>query len=240
MPGILALDTSTDACSVAFVQEAKTRESHLNLARAHNQHILAMIDEVLGDASLASDVSTIVVGVGPGSFTGLRVAVGVAQGLAWSQSIAIATCCSLTAQMFAAIDDGLDGVSAVLSVTDAQIGQVYGQWFSANFSANKAELEPLGEPFLCAPENVAPFDDVRNRQIAVIGSGCESLKQAEFEGSVVAWQPDCRPRALSMANQFAHGRQAWFTPVQTPAALQPRYIQQTIGWKKLSEQGRHG
>ena len=236
MPGILALDTSTDACSVAFLHERAANESHLNLARAHNQHILAMVDEVLGQSSLENDVGTIVVGVGPGSFTGLRVAVGVAQGLAWSQSIAIVTCCSLTAQLFAAMDGGLDDVSAVLSVTDAQIGQIYGQWFGAE----KGDLEVLGEPFLCAPDNVVIPEGLCDRRIAVIGSGCEALKQVALANSVAVWEPLCRPRALSMARLFARGKQAWFTPVEAPAALQPHYVQQTIGWKKLTEQGRHG
>ena len=77
-PAILALDTATNLCSVALVNDSEIKEIQRDLPRAHNQHILSMIDELLEGRSLSSAVSMIACGVGPGSFTGIRVAVGVA------------------------------------------------------------------------------------------------------------------------------------------------------------------
>ena len=127
MNAVLALDTSTDYCSVAFVDNDVSRSVSESLPRAHNQHILAMVDEVLGDSALKDGVDVIACGVGPGSFTGLRVAVGVAQGLAWSLDLPIWPFCSLRAQALS--DAARNESNYVLSLIDAQIGQVYGAWF---------------------------------------------------------------------------------------------------------------
>ena len=85
MPRVLALDTATDACTLAWCGEGDLRARHERLARAHNRHILGMLTDILAGRSLASAVDVIACGVGPGSFTGLRVAVSVAQGLAWAR-----------------------------------------------------------------------------------------------------------------------------------------------------------
>ena len=85
MSALLALDTSTDVCSVACSLSDHLKEHTRLLPRAHNRHVLVMLEEVLEGRS-PSDFDAIVCGVGPGSFTGIRVAVGVAQGLAWSLS----------------------------------------------------------------------------------------------------------------------------------------------------------
>ena len=88
-PSVLAIDTATNLCSVALVNDADIKEIQRDLPRAHNQHILTMIDELLEGQSLSEAVSVIACGVGPGSFTGIRVAVGVAQGLGWSLDLPI-------------------------------------------------------------------------------------------------------------------------------------------------------
>jgi tRNA threonylcarbamoyladenosine biosynthesis protein TsaB len=86
MTRVLALDTATQACTLALWDGGELCLRHQLLARAHNRHILGMLFEVLQGRRLADAVDIIACGVGPGSFTGLRVAVSVAQGLAWSQN----------------------------------------------------------------------------------------------------------------------------------------------------------
>ena len=116
---VLAIDTATNLCSVALVSDADIKEIQRDLPRAHNQHILTMIDELLEGQSLSDAVSVIACGVGPGSFTGIRVAVGVAQGLGWSLDLPIYPFCSLEAQARATAHSAGD---LVLSAIDAQIG----------------------------------------------------------------------------------------------------------------------
>jgi tRNA threonylcarbamoyladenosine biosynthesis protein TsaB len=87
---ILALDTSTQACTVALQTEEGIREIFRVIPRRHNQELLPMIEEVLdaGSSSLTS-LDCIAFGCGPGSFTGLRITVGVVQGLAFGTNLPV-------------------------------------------------------------------------------------------------------------------------------------------------------
>ena len=78
MSRVLALDTATHACTLALYDEGNLCGRHENVARAHNRHILGMLSAILGGRALADAVDIIACGIGPGSFTGLRVAVSVA------------------------------------------------------------------------------------------------------------------------------------------------------------------
>ncbi len=81
---ILALDCSTEYCSVALLVGGETIERNEHAGQRHSELILALVDDVLaGEALALSDVDAIAFGAGPGSFTGLRIACGVAQGLAF-------------------------------------------------------------------------------------------------------------------------------------------------------------
>lgn len=81
---VLALDTSTEACTVALQHGADVEEIFRIIPRAHNQQILPMLQEVLARAKVSlHQLDLFVVGRGPGSFTGLRIATGVVQGLAF-------------------------------------------------------------------------------------------------------------------------------------------------------------
>ena len=106
MSRVLALDTATHTCTLALYDEGELYGRHEIVARAHNRHILGMLSAILDGRALADAVDVIACGVGPGSFTGLRVAVSVAQGLAWSQALPVHAFCSLTAQAYAAAHHG--------------------------------------------------------------------------------------------------------------------------------------
>ncbi len=124
-PAILALDTATEACSVAvLVGDALTGRSAV-VGQRHSEHLLPMVDETLRAAGVAlTDVGLIAFGAGPGSFTGLRIACGAAQGLAWTRStpvVAVGNLEALAAQIFAAHDD----VERVLCAIDARMQEAY-------------------------------------------------------------------------------------------------------------------
>ena len=89
---LLAIDTTTDACSVALAAGGRCLEQTRWAPRQHNRHLLAMIDEVCRAAADGEESARIVrerirfiaFGAGPGSFTGVRIGVAVAQGLAFA------------------------------------------------------------------------------------------------------------------------------------------------------------
>ena len=232
MPRVLALDTATQACTLAVFSEGEVRACHELLARAHNRHILAMLADLLEGERLEDVVDVIACGAGPGSFTGLRVAVSVAQGLAWSQELPVHGFCSLTAQAYAAGHHGLlqDG-DCVLSTIDAQIDQLYGLWGEWRGGAFIAD----GEAFVCAPEDL--LTESSQPATVVIGSGARYQERIpEGLTSAAQWLPEITPDARVMAELLGVGTLA--LKPEPAHALSPQYVQRDIGWKKLSEQGR--
>jgi tRNA threonylcarbamoyladenosine biosynthesis protein TsaB len=95
---ILALETSTEYCSVALWQDDVT-VAHCELAgQKHSELLIGMLDALLRDAGLGvCDMDGIAYGSGPGSFTGVRIACGATQGLAFGAQIPVAGTCTLLA-----------------------------------------------------------------------------------------------------------------------------------------------
>lgn len=231
---VLAIDTATNLCSVALVNDSDIKEIQRDLPRAHNQHILAMVDELLEGQSLSEAVSVIACGVGPGSFTGIRVAVGVAQGLGWSLDLPIYPFCSLEAQARATAHSSGD---LVLSAIDAQIGQVYWAWFRSDGTT----LRPLTEPAvskvtdLTGPAGEA-LDALEATSVVIAGDGAELITAEYSDGTFVRIDPEARPRPSLAALHLLDVPDA--SLLTQAHLLEPRYVQQDIGWKKLSEQGK--
>lgn len=234
MPALLSLDTSTDACSLACVLGGYSADCHKLLPRAHNRHILTMLDEVTAGQSLSA-LEGIVCGIGPGSFTGLRVATGVTQGLAWALSVPVIPFCSLMSQALVACSDSEAVEGYLLSTIEAQRGQFYWRLFDYR----KGSLQPLGEPCLGVPEQLlGKLNACSIDSLQVVGSAATIVLQMlrpmlsiEMEA-----RPAVRPRA-SAALQYACEY-----PSECPSLpaeqLQPLYVQTDIGWKKLAEQPR--
>ena len=126
---VLAIDTSTEALSVALRDDQGTIERGMETARGHAEHLLSLIDAVLGEAGVRlAQLDGIAAGVGPGSFTGVRIGVAVAQGLSYGAGVPVVPVTSLEALAFAAIESGADRVIACL---DARMGEVYWGCFAA-------------------------------------------------------------------------------------------------------------
>lgn len=81
MPKILALDTSTDACSVALYVDGDVFEDFRVIPRQHTQQLLPMVETLLSDQGVKiAELDALAFGRGPGSFAGIRIATGVTQG----------------------------------------------------------------------------------------------------------------------------------------------------------------
>lgn len=124
-PTILALDTATDTCSVAVLTAGGMVLESAVVGQRHSERLLAMVDAALQAAGqpLAS-VDYVAFGAGPGSFTGLRIACGAAQGLAWARGIpviAVGNLEALAARLFA----GQADCRSVLCAIDARMHEAY-------------------------------------------------------------------------------------------------------------------
>lgn len=171
---ILAFDTVTEACSVALLLRGAV-EQRLELGARHSRRVLGMAEEVMRAAGAElRDLDALAVDVGPGAFTGARLGIGVAQGLAYGAGLPVSAVNSLQALAEDVLrpgdgdaagdgDDGDDGIDGdgddgvagdadndgalVLPAIDARMGQVY-------FGLYGGDLRAIIEPALAAPGNV--------------------------------------------------------------------------------------
>jgi tRNA threonylcarbamoyladenosine biosynthesis protein TsaB len=121
---ILALDTATEACSAAVLTPRGEVARYAEVGRGHSERILTMIDEVLSQASLAlGDLDAIAFGRGPGSFTGVRLAASVAQGLAFGAGLGVVPISNLRALAQRVLD--IAPAAGVLVCADARMKEVY-------------------------------------------------------------------------------------------------------------------
>ena len=121
---ILALETSTDACSVAMLSGDAVYEVHEVTPRQHTDLLFTMIEQVLAAAGMTrSALDLIAFGRGPGAFTGVRIAAGVAQGIALARDLPLAPVSTLAA--LAAGGARLSGGRQILAALDARRAEIY-------------------------------------------------------------------------------------------------------------------
>ncbi len=117
---LLALDTSTEYLSLALLRAGETFTFDVRAGQTHSQIILPQIQTLLNAADVQlKDLHGIAFGAGPGSFTGVRIAAGVAQGLGFGANLPVASVCTLLALAEAS------GASKVIACLDARMGEVY-------------------------------------------------------------------------------------------------------------------
>jgi tRNA threonylcarbamoyladenosine biosynthesis protein TsaB len=147
---LLALDTATECCSAALLIEGRLLTREIELARGHAERILPMIDEILGEAGIGLvQLQAIAFGRGPGSFTGVRLAAGIAQGLAFGSGLGVIAVSDLGAVAQRVFDE--TGVTRALVCNDARMQEVY--W--GCFERGSDGLAVAG-----GPERVSPPDSV--------------------------------------------------------------------------------
>jgi tRNA threonylcarbamoyladenosine biosynthesis protein TsaB len=153
---VLALDAATEACSAALLVAGAVGERYEVIGRGHAERLLPMADELLREAGLApSDLDGIAFGRGPGGFTGLRIAAGIAQGLAAGSRRPVVPVSNLAAVAAAAARSA--GEPRVLVCMDARMGQVY--W--AAYDCSSELPGALTREHLSSPGDVLPPQDAR-------------------------------------------------------------------------------
>ena len=179
---ILAFDTSTEACSVALLKDSHCDYRFEIAPQQHTRLILSMVDALLQSHQLTiADLDAIAFGQGPGSFTGLRIAAAVAQGLAFAHSIPLIPVSSLAALALAAHEQ-LPSVEYVIPLIDARMNEVYFSLF--RFVENEM-VEIIPDSLNNAQAACELIQSsVAHEKCVVVGKAWETYKAA-FNG----WQP---------------------------------------------------
>ena len=143
MMRILALETSTEYCSVALWQDGNVINHCELVGQRHSELLIEILDSLLHDAGVKiSELDGIAFGAGPGSFTGVRIACGVAQGLALGADLPVVGVCTLQALAQAA------GHDKVIAALDARMGEIY----HAVYEKRAGSWVTVCEPNLCLPQ----------------------------------------------------------------------------------------
>ncbi|MCP5057332.1 MAG: tRNA (adenosine(37)-N6)-threonylcarbamoyltransferase complex dimerization subunit type 1 TsaB [bacterium] len=215
-PRILALETATRVMSVAILEGPRViAELSSEGARVHSERLLPGIDTVLDEAGFGlGDLDAIAVSAGPGSFTGLRIAIATAKGLAFGAGPALVGVSTLAALARAA--HGASGPVAAL--LDARRGELYaGVWSSADAAAEPIVAESVYSPeglsrLLPPGTQIMVGEDAFDGAAALVAASGPGL---ELSPAVAARAG--RVGELALARLEAGGGQA-------AAALRPRYL----------------
>lgn len=219
---ILALDASTEACSVAIWTDGAVVE-RFESGTQHSERILAMVDGLLVETGYAvTRLDAIAFGRGPGSFTGLRIGAGVAQGLAFGADIPVVPVSSL-----AALAQGVDA-PRVLAAFDARMHQVYSGAYIRNA---QGIVEPAGDETVTPPAEI-PLP--QGNDWVGAGNGWDlyhAALLARLGGRVATWHREICPHARDVALLGAAAVQAGKT-VAAELAL-PVYVRDVVAVKQI-------
>ena len=198
---LLALDTSTEACSAALLYQGEVVEEFQLAPRQQAELILGMIERLLADAAIPVDqLDAVAFGRGPGAFTGLRIGCGVVQGIAFAADLPVVPVSTLAAMAQGAVRQW--GSSKIVSVIDARMGEVY----AAAYRVQEGGLvEAVTDECVCKPEQMSALDGVG---WFGVGSGWQVYGEqlsASLQGKVAEWEGNHYPHAHDVALLGAKG-----------------------------------
>jgi tRNA threonylcarbamoyladenosine biosynthesis protein TsaB len=190
---LLAIETATESCSVALLAGERLFARSELAPRRHAELLLPMCDEVLAEAGLARrGLDAVAVGCGPGAFTGVRLAVSAAQGIAFALGIPVVPVSSLAALALQAPA----GDEPILAVIDARMGEIYAGWFRRS---PDGLVEPLSAETVGA---AAELPLATHAACSVVGSGWATYHEVLRTrlGVDPAWaEGDHYPQAVDVA-----------------------------------------
>ena len=225
---ILAIDTSTEACSAALLNNDEISQRHQIAPRQHAELILGMCDELLTEMNVKlADLDAIAFGRGPGAFTGVRIATGVVQGIAFAYDLPVVPVSSLAAMAFGAWLEQSE--SHVMTAIDARMGEVY--W--ACYECSEEGIKEVIKEQVCAPEHVTIPDA---GSWMGLGSGWDTYQQelsTVVEQGITMIDGECFPQARYVAMlaeiSIAKGE------ARPAAQAMPVYLRDNVAKKKAEQ-----
>lgn len=223
---LLAFELATERCSVALLVHGELRQRADEGTRPSRQ-ILGMAHELLQQANLpVTAMDAIAFGRGPGAFTGLRIAAGVVQGLAFGADLPVVPVSSLAALAQRAAED--HAATQVLTLLDARMNEVYAGAYRIGVNGL---VRPIGDELLLPPGDLELPAPAERAEWVAAGPGWsaypELVNNADLFGAVF---PRLRPDAAAVA-RLATVQFAEQGGVDAAEAI-PVYLRDTVAWQK--------
>ncbi len=225
---ILAVDTATENCSVALTISNDVIARCEFAPREHTIKVLPMVDAVLAEAGMRlNQLDALAFGRGPGSFTGVRIGVGIAQGLAFGADlpmIGVSTLAALAQGQYRATS-----AENVLSAIDARMGEVYWGQYSRLASG---DWSVASQEHVITPDAIDSILVPDNHIWTSCGTGWETYADTlnalslKIETGGVLY-PEAQDMAHLAAFAFARGE------IVNAEEASPVYLRDTVTWKKL-------
>ena len=216
---LLAFETATERMTLALQFNEALWAMEMDNDAHHSKVLLPKIEALLADAGASfADLEGVVVGTGPGGFTGLRIGLAVAQGLSLAHQIPIYPVSSLLN-----VASACEGFERALVVMDARMGEVYTQSFERTVAGPEQPIQwrSMGDARVLAPTDVTLPD--RHDNLAVVGNGLSIYKEIlrdSLKSEAVMWNPDLMPTASQALALRQHAVDAW--------SLQPNYVRNDV------------
>jgi tRNA threonylcarbamoyladenosine biosynthesis protein TsaB len=233
---ILCIDSSTEACSVALSTNNQTIYQRFMLApREHTQKILPTVDEVVKEAQLTlADIDVIAYGQGPGSFTGVRIGISIAQGLAFGldkKMVGISTLQAMAQQAYVEATQNNKLCDSVYAAIDARMGEVY----FAHYLLIDGLMQLQGDERVITPALLIEMHHKNEMSLInesiLVGTGWSAYPELShfYKDSVTS--DILYPNAAYMLDSARNliGQDAAVEPEQAI----PVYLRDTVTWKKL-------
>lgn len=223
---LLAIETATETVSVALSINGEILERYLHAPRKHAELLLPWVEELLAEAGIGfSALDAIAFSRGPGSFTSLRIGIGVVQGLAWASDCPVVPVSSLAATAQTAVSEG---ITTALVALDARMNEVFTGTFEAN---SNGIMVSLGNERVCDPKDVQLLD---KPDVFGVGIGFERYADLrKLSDQLTDIRVDIWPTASSVL-QLA---QDWLLRHEALPAeqAQPVYLRDNVAKKKQDQ-----
>jgi len=227
---MLAFETATEACSVALYIDGEVRERFEIVPKQHTALVLPWAEQLLAEAGIKkSELDAIAVGIGPGAFTGVRLAVALVQGIALALDKPVLPISTLAALAMQGADLKMN---RILAAIDARMGEIYCAEFRLN---GDGLVEAISEEIVIAPE---AYQLESQDLIAGVGTGFSAnngVLETNLKSQLIACRPDALPHAADVARlamrDYALGK------MMAPDILEPAYLRNKVALT-LKEQGK--
>lgn len=222
---ILALDTATELCSVALHHNGHVLSQEVMAVNRHAEALFPMIKQLLAEAGLRlADLDAIAFGSGPGSFTGVRIACGIAQGLALGADLGVIPVNTLEALALQSQQQN------VITCLDARMGEVYYAAYHLEYQLEHCiRIESVIAPCLISPQKASMLTPLEQHTWYGCGTGFNTypIMQANLSFLPEILYPHAR--------EIAHCASLNHTPV-TPEQALPYYLRNKVALTVVERQ----